>query len=48
MAWLILAAWLTIAIGIVLLGDKLRHPTLVGIGAAMVLMLAAVCGVIAA
>lgn len=45
MAWLILAAWLMVAIGIILLGDKLRHPKLVGIGAAMVLMLAAVAGV---
>lgn len=45
MAWILLAAWLAIAVGIVLLGDKLRHPMLVGIGAAMVLMLAAVAGV---
>ena len=45
MAWLILVAWLAVAVGTVMLGDKLRHPMLVGIGAAMVLMLAAVTGV---
>lgn len=46
MGWLITFAWLAIAIGIVLLGNKLRRSTLVGIGAVMVLMLAA-CGVTA-
>ena len=44
--WFILFAWLAVAIGMVSLGDKLTNPAMTSIGAAMVLMLAAVAGVI--
>jgi len=44
--WMILFAWLAIAIAMVSLGNKLTNPAMTGIGAAMVLMLAAVAGVI--
>ena len=46
MGWFILFAWLAVAIGMVSLGDKLTNPAMTSIGAAMVLMLAAVAGVI--
>ena len=44
--WFILFAWLAVAIGMVSLGSRLTNPAMTSIGAVMVLMLAAVAGVI--